>query len=369
MISALRNILQKSHRFNLYFLFFYGLSLLIFACSDENNVRHAQLKPIHTFTLPAEISNQPWVPGDFLVTSRDELIFSDIAFHRLLTFDNSGNLKKITGSAGREPGTFITPIDLGQFSDTLAVWDAQNRRVQLFDLNGVFSRIMIPEPNIGFNSKTFDPGGNLYYATGGFRADSLIYAYNSIGEFFKTMGGLEAPRQDVRDLIGMRMEFKNKRWPAFYKNNVLLCAPTQETLFIAHNYLPLVKGFKTDGTLLFKKALKIPYLEQLRESVLNADSTLAGSLESIPAFWKDISADPTGGVYLLLNFDNLVIYHFNKAGELIEKLEAPTGKIDFIHVSHDVLWTVSNETPLRVTSYSLSQFLEIESSLCSFTAP
>ncbi len=65
-----------------------------------------------------------------------DLYVLDVRFHDIKQFDAAGNLIRVIGGEGAEPGRFSTPSDLVVAGDRLIVNDLGNRRLQVLTLDG-----------------------------------------------------------------------------------------------------------------------------------------------------------------------------------------------------------------------------------------
>ncbi|MCB1890233.1 MAG: hypothetical protein KDH20_21695 [Rhodocyclaceae bacterium] len=114
--------------------------------------------------------------------------------HKILVYGADGTRLSILGSRGREPGQFDIPLAACVHTDgTLAVLDAGNFRVQLFDQNGEFIR--------EFGSAGTGPGnfsrprglaidetGLLYVSDAKF---NNFQVFNQEGELLMAIGGMK----------------------------------------------------------------------------------------------------------------------------------------------------------------------------------
>ncbi len=68
----------------------------------------------------------------------NKLFCTDSNNHKIVVFDNNGNVLLSFGKRGREKGKFNFPTHIAVDKDTIYVNDALNFRIQMFDHKGVF---------------------------------------------------------------------------------------------------------------------------------------------------------------------------------------------------------------------------------------
>lgn len=82
----------------------------------------------------ANTTNSPHVDID----SKGRVLLTDPEKHKVLVFDDQGNLLGVWGGKGELPGQFHKPLGIGAGPDGLvAVSDAYNHRVQVFSIAGI----------------------------------------------------------------------------------------------------------------------------------------------------------------------------------------------------------------------------------------
>ncbi|MFQ5628189.1 MAG: 6-bladed beta-propeller, partial [bacterium] len=283
-------------------------------------------------------------PSDFIVSSKGEAVVTDVRLNQVLFFDRAGNIIRRVGGPGKGPLEFAIPDDIAQIGDKLVVWDYQNNRLQFLTLEGEFISTSTPEPRIDFNAKTFDSRGRLYYATGGFRADSMVYVYNRNGEFVKTFGELEGDKFTDYDVVNLRQSIERRELPAALTNATLLCTTSDGGIFVVHTALPILKKYTISGQKLFEVEIDHPGFKQQRDDFFAANDTLPDFSFKPLRFWSDIAADATGGVFILQNDRaKMIVSHFDANGKLTEKYFGPNENISKIFFDGSELWAVGRE--------------------------
>lgn len=316
--------------------------LYFLACGKADKVAEIPLSQITSWQgVDADSNSVIGFPSDFIVSSQGEIVVTDVRLNQVLYFDPSGNLIRSVGSPGQGALEFAIPDDIEQIGDRLVVWDYQNNRLQFLSLKGEFISSSIPEPRIDFNSKTFDRQGNLYYATGGFRADSLIYVYNDAGEFIKTFGRLAGEKVDKADLVALKQTTKQRKLHPILKNAVLLCATSDENIFVAHTALPILKKYAKNGRKLFETQIADSSFKSMQDNFYTANDSLPEFSFKPLRFWSDATADSDGGVFLLLNhIEKMIVYRFDINGKLVEKYYGPKENIYKIYFDGVDLWAI-----------------------------
>jgi len=100
-------------------------------------------------------------PTDVAWDSDDNIYISDgYTNSRVAKFDKHGNWVKSWGARGREPGQFNTPHNIAiDRQNNVYVADRGNRRIQVFDTNGSFVRMI--HLNVPYDKKRHPVLGNL----------------------------------------------------------------------------------------------------------------------------------------------------------------------------------------------------------------
>lgn len=332
------------------FLFFCAvLAGFALGCSKQaDTVEKITLRQMHVWGgFQTSEKARIGYPADLIVTANHEIAIADAQFNQILFFAKSGHIIRRLGRAGKGPLEFDLPDLIAEAGDRLAVWDHRNNRVQYFSPDGAFIATATPVPRIQFNAKAFDRQGNLYYATGGFRADSLIYVYDPQGELHQTIGRLEAGRFEIYDVAGMKSALQQRRLPPAFQNAVLLCTTRDDGLVVAHLSLPLLKKYDLSGQLRFSVRIDDVALRILEEKFYAANDSLPASALQPLRYWRDIAPDGHGGVYLLLNAGpEMQVYHFNAVGKLVQKLIGPAVAVDKICADGAELWAAGRNEPL-----------------------
>jgi hypothetical protein len=112
---------------------------------DEHEYRKAGDPP------PRHVNNYYNQPTDVAWDSEDNIFISDgYQNSRVAKIDKNGDWIKSWGSRGADPGQFNTPHNIGlDRQNNVYVADRQNARIQVFDANGTFLRIIkinVPPP-------------------------------------------------------------------------------------------------------------------------------------------------------------------------------------------------------------------------------
>ena len=90
----------------------------------------ADLNLLYSIDLP-DLMRKPW---NFVVNSEGQIVISDTGSHKLFEFQRNGEILREIGKEGSGPGDLKTPLGIAVDSyDNIAVCDAGNRRIQLFN--------------------------------------------------------------------------------------------------------------------------------------------------------------------------------------------------------------------------------------------
>ena len=110
--------------------------------------------------------------------------------HKLQKFTSSGKLIKCIGQKGRKEGELDDPRGVTLFDNQVYVFDYDNHRIQVFDLNLNFVRFIgshgqgRSEFNTPQNVK-FDTAGNMYVAEFG---NGRVQVLDTSGQFIRAFG-------------------------------------------------------------------------------------------------------------------------------------------------------------------------------------
>lgn len=126
-------------------------SVEVFSASGEH-VREFDPKLPKSELPPFETSGAQWAPVALAFSPDGSLYVSEILNgHRLLMFDKNGTFKKSFGTAGlvenakEGEGIFQFPNSVKVSDDEVWIADSNNRRVQVFSLDGEFERIIVTQ--------------------------------------------------------------------------------------------------------------------------------------------------------------------------------------------------------------------------------
>lgn len=129
-------------------------------------------------------------PNDVAFDADGNLYVADGGNFRIVKFGPDGNVIKTFGEKGTEEGQFNFPHSVVVKGDTLYVTDRENRRIQLFDLNGTFKTEWT---HVGYPyTLTINPEGGFLMTDA--RAEKLVWLseegeiLGSIGEAGKELG-------------------------------------------------------------------------------------------------------------------------------------------------------------------------------------
>lgn len=321
------------------------LALLFAACSSGDRYEEIRLTELDAWGgMKAQEQAKLGYPSDFIISSKGEVVVTDVRLNQVLYFTQTGQLIRRAGKPGSGPLEFAIPDDIAQVGNELAIWDYQNNRLQFLTLDGEFIRFSVPEPRIDFNSKTLDSKGQLYYATNGFRADSLIYVYSPEGEFVKTFGQIAGSKFSDYEITHLRESAKKRHIPDAVKNAVLICATTNNDIFVVHTALPRLAKYRQDGKKIFEIELSDQRFAKETETFFAVNDTLPDFSFKPLRFWADIVADSKGGVLLLHNNPKqLIVSHFNEDGKLVKKYLGPAINISKIYLHNEELWAVGRQ--------------------------
>lgn len=124
-------------------------------------------------------------------SKRKEIYVADTGSHDIKVFSDAGELLRIIGKRGNEPGYFNAPTHLAFEGDKLYVSDTLNARVQVFDPAGKIllnfgSRGLYVGQMVRPKGITVDRDGNIYVVES-FHDHMLVFDKN--GEFLLPIGG------------------------------------------------------------------------------------------------------------------------------------------------------------------------------------
>ncbi len=136
-----------------------------------------------------------WIPQSIHIALTGEIYVSDVFYHRVIVFDQSGAVKKQLGVPGTGSGQLMYPNGIVvNKAGELYVSDSNNGRIQIFDASGKFlNTLSNKDQPVGFSM----PRGLALDAEGN------IYVVETFGHALRTMEVKKDQLVDTR-LIGTR---------------------------------------------------------------------------------------------------------------------------------------------------------------------
>jgi len=282
---------------------------------------------------------------DFVITAKNELVVVDYKNKQLKLFDTGGNYLKSAG----DTSIIKDPFRIVELNKQLIVWDTrrsidgESGQFHHFSVDGNYIETITPINDLAYWSFAFLPGGHYFYASDGFRSDSLIHFCDSKGEIVYKFGKLEGGRTEIYNFDAKFLTQKRKK-TEYAKNDLLLCCSSDHNVIAVHQALPLLKKYDSNGILLYNKQISIQNQEYLENEYFTINDTLPNYSYMPLRFWQDIQPDQSGGVYLLSNNKSqLIIHHYDKDGNLSEVFSGPAGYFNLLDIKDRMLVAYSRE--------------------------
>ena len=268
---------------------------------------------------------------------------SDNQANQILFFDKKGNCIRRVGQKGQGPNEYKRPGSIVQTDTNLIINDHGNSRFQYLSLTGDYIAIKSYEievaPLISSRGESFDHSGNYFLATNGYLADSLIQKFDKSFNPKKLFGELESDQFDYLNYASLKKAIENNQIPAVLVNSILLEYCEDATLLAVHMSIPVIKRFSSQGKLLFRKSLKVPEMDLMKEKFFSDNKKSKKKRFRPLYYWMDLALDNKGGAYLLLFYnEKMILYHVDYDGNLIEKLIGPSDFISQIVLNGNELW-------------------------------
>lgn len=173
----------------------------------------------------------------FAEDRRGRIFIPDWRSDEVLVFDRNGRFSFKFGRTGQGPGEFQRPTTLCIWDDRVLVREASTNRFQLFDLGGKYlSGFAASKGHHDFRVRA----GIIYAApiwnrfTRPESRIGLIEVLDFQGKISNAFGSLpDLPKYNIEDLGSVRLAFA-----------------ADGTLFVAFRFLPIIRRYSLDGTLL-----------------------------------------------------------------------------------------------------------------------
>jgi beta-lactamase regulating signal transducer with metallopeptidase domain len=332
-------------------LFFIFIIPMAEANSNTTNKVSQTILPEHSYvTLNTEkkwniTSEKPTSFHDFIITEKNELMVVDYKNKLLKFFDIDGNYLKSAGDS-----TYIKdPFHINELNDRILVWDTRRSidggsgQFHHFSIDGNYIETISPINDLAYWSFSFLPDGHFFYASDGYRSDSLIHLCDPQGEIIQKFGQLEGEKIEVYN-FDVKALMQKREKTEYAKNDILLCCSSDHNVIAVHQALPLIKKYNSNGILIYNKQITIQNQEYLENEYFTINDTLPNYSYMSLRFWQDIQPDQAGGIYLLSNNKSqFIIHHYDKEGNLSEVLTGPAGYFDLFDLKDRMLVAYSRE--------------------------
>ena len=138
-------------------------------------------------------------------------------------------------------------------------------------------------------------------------ADSLIQKFDKSFNPKKLFGELESDQFDYLNYASLKKAIENNQIPAVLVNSILLEYCEDATLLAVHMSIPVIKRFSSQGKLLFRKNLKVPEMDLMKEKFFSDNKKSKKKRFRPLYYWVDLALDNKGGAYLLLFYNEKMI--------------------------------------------------------------
>jgi len=161
--------------------------------------------------------------GVTFIPVRQELIVVDGGAHRIAVFDLSGQLVRLVGGRGTEPGQFNFPTHISCFGERLLVSDSGNARVQLLDPYGqciqTFGKKGDAAGDLSFpKGVAWDRDGHIYVVDAHFEN---VQIFAETGELLLAFGEEGVGLGELSLPAGLTIDEQDRIWVADSGNHRL----------------------------------------------------------------------------------------------------------------------------------------------------
>lgn len=163
--------------------------LILQSCRSKEQIPNIHLRKVKSISSAITPEGDSTFFRSFTqITQHNNLIYaSDTQNDRILVFDTLMNIYRVIGSTGSGPGEFKFCGDFDIYHDSLFVYDNSNKRVEVFDINGNYSRSFILEKNASIMNRFCIAGNGLLYVSTP-SLEKPISVFNNSGKIVKQFG-------------------------------------------------------------------------------------------------------------------------------------------------------------------------------------
>jgi len=234
------------------------------------------------------------------VTMGDRLLVLDSQSHQVAAKQSAENWS-LFGSIGNGPGEFFHPSEIAvdPMGQKIAVYDAGNHRVQVFDETfRLLATVAVQKKVYGL---AWWRGG--YLLLGQPEEGALLSIYDPREGFVGTVGESATPSEFSRLQPGFRRTYSKA------VNRTRIVTTSKGDIWVAFLHLPLVRRYSSDGRLVGERPLVLDglgplpsYYEAVWDRSIDPPSATYINIDGVqlPLLIKDIAVHSDTGTALLL---------------------------------------------------------------------
>jgi len=277
-------------------------------------------------------------PADFIITEKNEIILCDRDDNRIVFLTERGDLLNIFGRFGQGPSEFNRPSKLGILSDNLVVFDDQNLRIQIITMDGECLKTYAAKPMLDGGKRIwFSKNGSYYFNTVGYLSEHLVIHCSFDGD---ELGGFGEIFGEKNSIIRFDTDMVKKgKIPNLYKNKVFPVLGKNGSVFFIYCALPILKKFKANGNLIWKKRLSFPEIDIIRTNWVRANKKAPPNVAIRLEYWRDVVINIEGDLFLLANDpEKMILYRIDSNGNVIKRYIGVNDSIGMICIREKELW-------------------------------
>lgn len=282
--------------------------------------------------------------GSFIINDAGNIVYTEDSDHKVCEISQKGKLIREVGQKGKGPGDFGFPSFIDEYGSGYLIWENMNKRFQIIDKYFNFVKFVSPKVDVYYKPKAVRNKSELIYLTEGSDNDKKVGVFSDEFNQVKFIIPIEGKPFSGLDFNKIKSELCKGKIPQELINKGLLTINKDGSIIIASQSLRKIEKFDSEGNLVAKGLLDKKLYNKALEETINYNKKNKRPLTYAPLdLWFSITNDGKGGIYIVSQLEENLVYHYDNKLNLIEKITNPEIRFYKIHYNDGHLWAFDIE--------------------------